>query len=165
MSPLTSAVVICAAAAVLEGFSAGKNVRRFFAEIRQPKYSVSLVVWSVIGGLYYAVFGFVLYRLFALTEPSSLRIFAIVLIVVMMVLNGVSNWVIFRARDLRSAFLIGALFPALDLVLLSCLLRLDATAARALIPYLIYRVYGLYWGYALWKANPATHELDGSDAV
>jgi tryptophan-rich sensory protein len=123
------------------------------------------VVWSIIGGLYYAVFGFVLYRIFALTEPGSLRVFTILLIVVMMVLNGVSNWVIFRARDFRSAFLIGALFPVLDLVLLACLLQLDTTAATFLVPYLIYRVYGVYWGYALWKANPAAPQLDRSDAV
>jgi translocator protein len=153
MSPLTSAVLICVAAAVLEGLCAGKNVKRFFAEIRHPKYSAPLVVWSFIGGLYYAVFGFVLYRLFALTEPSSLRMFAILFIVIMMVLNGVSNWVIFRVRNLRSAFWIGALFPVLDLVLLVCLLKLDTTAAAILVPYLIYRVYGVYWGYAVWKAN------------
>jgi benzodiazapine receptor len=147
-------VLICAAAAVVEAVCAGRNVTKFFADIRRPKYSAPLAVWSIIGGLYYAVFGMILYRLFASNHRSSLELFTILLIVVMMILNGVSNWVIFRARDLRTAFLISALFPVLDLILLLCLLRLDKTAAVILVPYLIYRVYGVYWGYAVWKANP-----------
>ena len=72
----------------------------------------------------------------------------------MMTVNALSNYVIFRARDLRSAFMIGAAFPVLDIALLVCLVRLDPLSAIGLVPYLVYRVYGVYWGYALWKANP-----------
>ena len=36
---------------------------------------------------------------------------------------------------------------------MACLLRLDARAAFALVPYLLYRVYAVWWGYALWRAN------------
>ena len=71
----------------------------------------------------------------------------------MMVVNALSNYVIFRLRDLRLAFVIGALFPLLDLTLLACLLQLNSTASAALVPYLVYRIYAVYWGYAVWKAN------------
>jgi len=34
-----------------------------------------------------------------------------------------------------------------------CVWRLDAPSAVALIPYLAYRAYAVWWGYALWRAN------------
>lgn len=71
----------------------------------------------------------------------------------MMIANALSNYVIFRARDLRRSFLIGALAPIFDVTLLLCLIQLDAIAAWALVPYLIYRVYGVWRGYALWNLN------------
>jgi tryptophan-rich sensory protein len=71
----------------------------------------------------------------------------------MMAANGLSNYVIFRARDLWRSFLVGSLAPICDAALFVCLIQLDAIAARALVPYLIYRVYGVWWGYALWKLN------------
>lgn len=75
------------------------------------------------------------------------------LVVFMMIANALSNYVIFRARDLRRSFLIGSLAPLFDATLVVCLILLDAIAAWALVPYLIYRVYGVWWGYALWKLN------------
>jgi tryptophan-rich sensory protein len=41
----------------------------------------------------------------------------------------------------------------MDIALLLFLLQLDTIAALALIPYLLYRAYGVWWGHALWKLN------------
>ena len=153
-SAIVSALLICFAAAVLEGVCAGKNVRAFFLTVRIPKYSAPLWVWSIIGVIYYAIFGFVLYRLFRVGAGGALVRSGITLVVVMMALNALTNYVIFRARDLHRSFLIGAFFPILDVALFAILLQIDSPAALSLIPYLLYRVYGVYWGYALWKANP-----------
>ncbi len=71
----------------------------------------------------------------------------------MMLVNGLANYVIFRAKNLWLSFVIGALFPIMDIALLVFLTQLDTVAALSLIPYLIYRVYGVWWGYALWKVN------------
>lgn len=145
-------LAICAVAALLEGVCAGKEVKPFFGSLKFPRYSAPLWVWSIIGGLYYVVFWFVLYRLFQLT-PSPVKYFAVLLITVMMIFNGLTNLIIFRAKNLRLSFIVGALFPILDLTLLSCLIRLDKVAAWALAPYLVYRVYGVWWGYGLWQLN------------
>jgi tryptophan-rich sensory protein len=51
------------------------------------------------------------------------------------------------------AFLIGVGFPVLDLTLVAIAARLDSRAALALIPYLLYRPYAVYWAYALWQQN------------
>ena len=150
-APLVSCL-ICALAAVLEGACAGRNVKAFFSSLTLPPYSAPLWVWSLIGGGYYLIFGFVTYRLLRL-DSSQLKNTALALVLFMMIANSLSNYVIFRARNLYMSFVIGSLFPVMDITLLICLTQLDAIAAWLLMPYLVYRVYGVWWGYALWKAN------------
>lgn len=142
-------------AAALEGACAGRNVKAFYAELRFPRYSAPLWVWGIIGGLYYVIFWFVLYRLLRLDGETALRNVALTLIVFMMVVNALTNYVIFRARNLHLSFIIGNVFPLMDVTLFVCLLRLDRVAAWTLIPYLLYRIYALWWGYGLWKLNSA----------
>jgi tryptophan-rich sensory protein len=144
---------ICILAAALEGACAGKNVKSFYSELRFPRYSAPLWVWGIIGALYYVIFWFVLYRLLRLDSSSALRYFALALISFMMVVNALTNYVIFRARDLRLSFIIGNLFPVMDITLFICLIWLDRIAAWSLIPYLLYRIYAIWWGYGLWKLN------------
>ena len=140
-------------AAALEGACAGRNVKSFYAGLRFPRYSAPIWVWGIIGGLYYVIFWFVLYRLLRLDGDAALRGAAIALILFMMAANALTNYVIFRARDLRLSFIIGSLFPFMDVALFVYLLRLDRAAAWTLIPYLLYRLYALWWGYRLWKLN------------
>jgi tryptophan-rich sensory protein len=49
---------------------------------------------------------------------------------------------------------IGCAFAGLDVLLAVCLLRLDGLAASVLVPYLIYRIYAVWWGRALSRLNP-----------
>ena len=112
---------ICVIAAALEGVCAGKNVKSFFATLRFPPYSAPLWVWSVIGGLYYVIFFFVIYSLLRLDSDSALSHMALTLILFMMVINALTNYIIFRARNLRLSFIVGALFPVMDIALFICL--------------------------------------------
>ena len=152
---LLVACVICALAAALEGACAGNNVKSFFASLKFPAYSAPLWVWTIIGGIYYLTFGLVTYRILRL-ESTPLRSAALALVLFMLIANALSNYVIFRLRDLWRSFLIGALAPIFDAGLFVCLIQLDVIAAWALVPYLIYRVYGVWWGYKVWKLNHAS---------
>ena len=143
----------CVLAAALEGACAGKNVKSFYAELRFPRYSPPLWMWGIIGALYYVIFWFVLYRLLRLASHSALRYIVLALVSFMMAVNALTNYVIFRARDLRLSFVIGNLFPVMDVALFICLIRLDRIAAWSLVPYLLYRIYAVWWGYGLWKLN------------
>lgn len=145
--------LVCALAAALEGACAGRNVKAFFSTLKFPRYSAPLWVWSIIGGVYYLIFGFVIYRLLRL-DGSMLRSATLALVLLMMVVNALTNYIIFRARNLRLSSIVGCLFPVMDMTLLFCLIQLDTHAAWSLAPYLIYRVYAVWWGYALWKLNP-----------
>jgi tryptophan-rich sensory protein len=146
-------VAVCVLAATLEGICAGRNVKSFFAQLQFPPYSAPLWVWSIIGGVYYLIFGFVTYRLLRLGSESALRATALVLILLMMAANAATNYIIFRARNLRASFIVGCLFPLLDISLFACVLRLDTVAAESLVPYLLYRIYAVFWGYQIWKLN------------
>jgi len=155
--PVSYALLIsigtCLIAAALEGVCAGKNVKSFFATLRFPPYSAPLWLWSIIGGLYYLIFGFVIYRLLRLDSDSELMPAALTLILFMMVVNALANYIIFRARNLRLNFIVGSLFPVMDIALFVCLVRLDKAAAWSLIPYLLYRIYAIWWCYGLWRIN------------
>jgi len=152
-STLLISLGACVVAAALEGVCAGKNVKSFFASLKFPPHSAPLWVWSIIGGIYYFVFCFVIYRLLRLDTRSPLRIAALGLILFMMVINALTNYVIFRARNLRLSFIVGSIFPVLDIALFVFLVLLDHLSAWSLVPYLMYRIYAVWWGYGLWRLN------------
>ena len=154
---LLTSLGVCGAAAALEGACAGNNVKSFFASLRLPAYSAPLWVWSIIGLLYYLIFFFVLYQLLTFNNGSALRSATIVLVVLMMTLNALTNYIIFRARNLHLSFIVGSLFPVLDIALFVLLIKLDDLATWTLIPYLLYRIYAVWWGYALWKQNDSAY--------
>jgi tryptophan-rich sensory protein len=116
-------------------------------------------VWTIIGGIYYLIFFFITYRLFRFSSYPFWWYVALGLCVFMMVVNGLSNYVIFRARNLYHSFVIGAVFPVMDVTLFVLLISLDRSAALAMIPYLLYRVYAVFWGYALWRLNRDENQI------
>src|SRR4051812_25751996 len=109
---------ICILAAGFEGASAGKGVKDHFATLRFPKYSAPLPVWYAIGGIYYLVFGFLLYRMFRIDGGSILPLFTIGYMVFLMLANGSWNYIFFRRQDLFTAFILGAIAPVFDIALL-----------------------------------------------
>ena len=147
---------VCAIAAALEGACAGKNVKSVFATLRFPRYSAPLWVWTVIGGIYYLIFFLVIYRLLRANRDSTLWYVALTLVSFMMIVNALTNYFIFRAQNLRLSFIVGALFPLMDGALFICLTQLDDPAAWALVPYLLYRIYAVWWGYGVMKLNDRT---------
>jgi tryptophan-rich sensory protein len=146
-------VGICICAAIFEGACAGKGVKEHFATLRFPKYSAPLSVWYAIGGIYYIVFGFLLYRALRVEANTTLVYVTIGYLVFLMIANGSWNYIFFRRQDLFTAFILGTVTPVFDLVLLALVLYVDAKAALALVPYLLYRVYAVWWGFGLWREN------------
>ena len=155
---LLISIGVCVLAAALEGACAGNNVKSYFATLRSPSYAAPLWVWYIIGVGYYATFFFILYRILKLQSDSLLKPVTLALVLFMMMANAVWNYVFFRARKLLLAFVTGSAVPLFDTALLICLVGLDRVAAWSLVPYLLYRLYAVYWGYALWKMNRAQRE-------
>lgn len=146
-------LIICAAAAGLEGLCAGTNVKDYFAKLRFPRYSAPLWLWYIIGGIYYLVFFYVIYRVLRHDTGRSITQTTFGLVSLMMILNALWNYVFFRAQNLFLSFVLSSLAPVFDIMLLILLIKLDTVAAWALVPYLAYRLYGVWWGYGFWKEN------------
>ncbi|HYW72048.1 MAG TPA: TspO/MBR family protein [Pyrinomonadaceae bacterium] len=143
----------CIVAAGLEGICAGTEVKSFFANLKSPAYSPPLWLWYIIGGLYYATFFMVLIRVLTSDGNSALMNTTLALVATMMVANALWNYLFFRAHKLLASVVVTFLAPVLDVSLFICLFRLDQIAAWLLVPYLLYRLYSLWWAYGLWKLN------------
>ena len=153
MRPVILALVICAGAAVLEGALAGRGVRARFAELRLPRFSPSLTVWVLIGGVYYIVCFAILYRLLATGQPSSSHAFAFSLLLVLMVVNAGWGFLFFRLKNLRASFLAFVPYGVVALVLVVTLATTDRISALLLAPYLAYLGYALWWAHRVWVLN------------
>jgi tryptophan-rich sensory protein len=153
---LAVSLVLCIAAAVLEGVLAGTGVKQRFAELRQPPLSPPLGMWVVIGVLYYAICFAVLYRILSLGLHSALALIAFALLLALMLANAVWNYVFFRRKNLRGSLMYFYAYGALTLALTSVLVSVDRLAAALLLPYLAYLAYATWWGYRLWRLNEHT---------
>ena len=74
LSPTLLSLIICTAAAVLEGALAGKGARQRLAQLRIPPYSPPFALWLVIGFLFNAVCFVILRYLFSNGLVSSSQI-------------------------------------------------------------------------------------------
>lgn len=146
-------VAFCVLSLALEGFCAGGGMGQRMAELRKPRFVPPLWGWIVIGAFYYGMCFAVLYRLFALPPTGAFRNVAILGTSLLMLINAGWNWLFFRTRNLRHAFLVGVSYTAVALALFFLLLAIDGIAAAWLAPYLLYLGYANFWGYRLWKLN------------
>ena len=147
-------LAICVVSAIFEGVFAGKNVKSFFAKLRFPPYSAPLWVWYIIGVIYYAICFFILYRIFRHSADTSITYVALALLLAMMSVNAFWNYVFFRAQNLFLSFFAFAFYPIIAIALFICLIQFDKPAAWSLVPYFVYMIYAVRWGYGLWKLNP-----------
>ena len=149
------ASAICIIAALVEGLCAGRNVKSFFASLKSPRYSPPLWLWS----------------------NHRWRLLHHLLVFTLSTVPAVSGFCrqdhsphADRVHDDRECprqlhnfsrpqivpkLMVGNAFPVLDIALFTCLIRLDELAAWSMIPYLLYRIYAVWWGYRIWKANEA----------
>lgn len=153
MTALFGALAMCLVSAALEGLAAGRRVRQRFAELLLPRYSPPLLLWIVIGLLYYAVCFFIGYRLLSGGVGWSPRGVAFALLLLLMSINVLWNVVFFRRKNLHASYFGFWPYVIVAVALLVVLWYTDVRAAWALVPYVIYLGYATWWGYRLWQLN------------
>lgn len=153
LSPAPLSLIICTAAAVLEGALAGKGARQWLAQLRMPPYSPPFALWLVIGFLFYAMCFVILRYLLSTGLVFSSQVFALVLTVVLLLANASWSVLFFRWRDLRSSFIAFIPYTVLIAVLVALLVSNYPLGAVLFICYGIYLVYATWWGYRLWLLN------------
>ena len=152
---LLKTVALCLISVMIEALSATKEGREWFEQLKRPRYSFSLKVWYVVGAAYYLLFGIVAYRLFARNTPFLSA--PVILLVLVMLINGLSNFIAFRYRSMKWFYFIIYPFGALLLALMLVLYSIDAFAAFLVLLYFLWLIYDLYYVYHVWKLNSTAH--------
>jgi translocator protein len=147
------ALGLCAAGAALEGLCAGPGTRTRLEELRLPRFAPPFAAWIVIGGLYYAICFAVLDRLLRGGIGDGAREVALGLAALLLVGNAGWNWFFFRRQALRASFVYSLGYAAVAVCFAAALFRADPISGWIFVPYLVYLVYGTWWGYSLWRLN------------
>lgn len=148
---LFKTIGVCLVSIIIEAISATKEGVKWFGSLKRPKYSFTMKTWYVVGAVYYILFGIATYRQFALGKSfSSLPI---LLLTFVMIVNGLSNFVLFKYRSLRWFYLIIYPFFLVLLTLVFVLWKDDKISAGLVSIYLLWLFYDLYYGYNIWKLN------------
>jgi tryptophan-rich sensory protein len=148
---LIKTIALCFVSIAIEAISATRQGKVWFESLRRPRYSFPLSSWYVVGVLYYIIFGVVAYRQFSM-EKTFLSI-TIVVLAVVMVLNGLSNFIIFKYRSIKWFYLAIYPFAVVLLVLIIALWKDDRISACLGSLYFLWLFYDLYYGYNIWKLN------------
>ena len=108
-------------------------------------------IWYFVGAVYYVIFGIISYRQFF--ANSSIVSTPIILLVLVMLTNGLSNFIIFKYHSIKWFYLIIYPFGLLLLALIIVLAVNDKLSAILASLYFSWLLYDLYYCYNLWKLN------------
>lgn len=147
----TKAILLCMVFVIIEAFSFSRNGKVWFENLKQPKFSFPLPVWYVIEGVFYLICGTIAYRLFA--NSLSLFSFPITLLALMMLINALTNIILFKLRLLKLFYWILYPFTVITIILFLILLQIDIPSAGLLLVYLIWLAYDFYYFRNLRKLN------------
>lgn len=148
---LIKTVGLCVVSILIEGISYSKEGKAWFENLKRPKYTFPFKFWYIVGSIYYLLFGIIAYRQF----ESGKGIFSpsIIILMMIMVINGLSNFIAFKYRSIKWFYLIIYPFGILLLWLIFILWKEDLTSALLASIYFIWLIYDLYFGYNVWKMN------------
>jgi len=149
---------LCLVSILIEAASYTKSGKKWFEQLRQPRYSISLKTWYFVGAVYYILFGIVSYRQFR--DQANSFATPIILLAIVMLLNGLGNFIIFKYRSIKWFYLVIYPFGLILLALIIALFRNDIISAALASLYFIWLIYDLYYGYWLWKLNDKSSGAD-----
>lgn len=152
---LYKTIGLCLVSILIEAASYTKEGKRWFQVLNKPQYSFSISVWYFVGAVYYILFGIIAYRLF---KDASDRSVQISLLVIIMVLNGVGNFILFKYRSTKWFYLVIYPFGLILLTFIILLFPNDITSTALSSIYFVWLIYDLYYAYWLWKLNDKKHK-------
>jgi len=149
---LMQAVLFASFFAIAESIIAGDGVGDWFGTISQPGYSLPIWGWGIVGGLYYVAMTVILYRLFDQkigTKDNK----AIWLIALLMIYNGLWNYLLFGLDSTLLAFVGLIPFVIYVFFVMTYIYYKDRVSGWILLIYVFWLLYDLYWTYGLWRLN------------
>ena len=152
---LLKTIALCLLSIVIEAASATKEGKTWFENLKQPQSSFPFSVWYLVGGLYYLICGVIAYRTFH--ASSTIFSLPIILLALMMLVNGLTNFVLFKLKSLKLFY--WSLYP-FALLLISLMVTVfpdDKISFWLASLYFLWLCYDLYYFRTLWKINE--HEI------
>jgi tryptophan-rich sensory protein len=140
----------------LEGALSGTKVKARFAELRQPRRSLPMWAWFIIGFVYYALFFLTLNSLLGRLPTPGWTSAALALVAVLLGANAIWNWVFFRKKDLLLSVVFSALYILVAVALGIALFRLRNPLAGWYLIYVGYLAYSTWWVYSVWRLNTSS---------
>jgi translocator protein len=151
--PLLAAVALPVLFAVFGTALVGDSGLEWYEELEKPWFLVPLVIFYLVGALYYALFAVVVYRVLSRVEDPRGRTLSLGLTVGVMFLNELWNYGFFGLRSTLAGFLGILVFLALLTALGAALRRCERFSAWLLVPYYAWVLYDVAWTYELWRLN------------
>jgi translocator protein len=148
---LLKTIGLCLISIVIEGASATKDGKTWFEKLKQPQYSFPFSVWYLVGGLYYLICGVIAYRIFH--ASSTVFSLPVISLAMMMLVNGLTNFVLFKLKSLKLFYWSLYLFILLLISLMFTLFPDDNISFWLASLYLLWLCYDLYYFRTLWKLN------------
>jgi tryptophan-rich sensory protein len=154
---LLKTIGLCLISIAIEAASATKDGKTWFEHLNQPKVSFPFSVWYLVGGLYYLICGVIAYRTFHTSD--TLFSPPIILLTLMMLMNGFTNFILFKLQSLKLFY--WALYPffLLFMSLMVVLFPNDKLSFWLASLYLLWLCYDLYYFRALWKSNELVNRV------
>jgi len=148
---LLKTIGLCLIAVIIEAASSSKDGKKWFEHLRQPKYYLPFSVWYLVGGLYYIICGVIAYRVFHVS--TSVFSLPIILLALMMLVNGLTNFILLKFQSLK--MFCWALYPFTLLLigLMVTLFQNDKVSFGLAGIYLLWLLYDLYYFRILWRTN------------
>lgn len=152
--PLTTTVITCIAMAGLGIILVGDGLQTWYPQLRKPVFLIPIWAFSLIGILYYFLFGTVIFRILKYIKPTAIKYQLFCLTVTIMLLNELWNFAFFHFQSTRIGFMGIVVFLLPLLVLTVQLIPRDKLAGILLVIYCGWVLYDIAWTYALWQLNP-----------
>jgi len=139
----------CLISWIIAGKTAIKNeYKEWFKNLNHPKNSFMLKYMNIIGVVFYLLFGYVLYQLFV-----SKEIIPIVITVVILQLNGLSPFFMYKTKNLKLIFFTFLIIPILVSVLIFLLMQINLILTILVIVHFLWLIYDMSYFYRLMKLN------------
>lgn len=145
-------ILLTEAVGLLSGWLSREGTAIFSESVVQPPLSPPAIVFPFVWAVLYALMGISAARI-SLLPASPLRTGGLRLYIAQLTVNFFWSLIFFNLQAYGFAFLWLLLLWALVLRMILVFRRLDPTAARLQIPYLLWLTFAAYLNFGVWYLN------------
>ena len=145
-------IALSEAVGLLSGLLSRSGMEAFRETVRQPPLSPPAIVFPIVWTILYALMGIGAARIYQ-APPSGNRSLGLNLFVVQLVVNFFWSPVFFNLQAYGFAFFWLLLLWGLVLWMILVFRKVDPTAAKLQIPYLLWLTFAAYLNFGVWYLN------------